>query len=119
MLRTTALQGNPIVRELRKMRFGFVGAGTVCRTSTILHVLLWLALALDVGCAGKQAEQTPPKLVDLTVTGQTVTKARSAGNQVVFMQERLTSIFEEGPRRTLAILKSDGVTVQPYVPPPG
>src|SRR5689334_5398612 len=115
MLRTKALQGNPRVRELRKMRCGVVGAVTVCRTSTILRVLLLSVLALLVGCAGKQAEQTPSaKLVDLAVTGQTVTKARSTGNQVVFLQERLTSIFEDGPQRTLAILRSDGETVQPY-----
>ena len=35
------------------------------------------------------------------------------------LEERLNSIFEDGPQRTLAILQSDGHTVQPYMPPPG
>jgi hypothetical protein len=57
--------------------------------------------------------------VDLAVVGQTVTKVRTAGNEVVLLEERLTSIFVDGPERMLAILQSDGHTVQPYLPPPG
>jgi len=57
--------------------------------------------------------------VDLAVSGQTVTKVRTAGNEVVLLEERLTSIFEDGPQRTLEILQNDGHTVQPYTPPPG
>jgi hypothetical protein len=37
----------------------------------------------------------------------------------VVLEQRLNSIFEDGPQRTLAILQSDGRTVQPYMPPPG
>jgi hypothetical protein len=44
---------------------------------------------------------------------------RAAGNEVVLLEERLNSIFEDGPRRTLAILRSDGHTLQSYVPPQG
>jgi hypothetical protein len=44
---------------------------------------------------------------------------RTAGDEVVLLEERLTSIFENGPQRTLAVLKSDGRTAQPYMPPPG
>jgi hypothetical protein len=57
--------------------------------------------------------------VDLAVVGQTVTKARTAGNQVVVLEERLTSIFEDGPQRMLATLQGDGRTVRPYMPPQG
>ncbi|HKF05240.1 MAG TPA: hypothetical protein VKB49_23175 [Candidatus Sulfotelmatobacter sp.] len=57
--------------------------------------------------------------MDLAVSGQTVTKVRTAGNEVVLLEERLTSIFEDGPQRTLEILQNDGHTVQPYTPPPG
>jgi len=57
--------------------------------------------------------------LDLRVAGQAVTKVRTAGNEVVLLQERLTSIFEDGPQRTLEILQRDGHTVQPYMPPPG
>ena len=35
------------------------------------------------------------------------------------LQERLNSIFEDGPQRTLAIVQSDGRTTQPYTPPAG
>jgi len=37
----------------------------------------------------------------------------------VLLEERLNSIFEDGPQRTLAILQSDGHTAQTYMPPPG
>jgi hypothetical protein len=57
--------------------------------------------------------------VDLAVTGQTVTKVRAAGTEVVLLEERLTSIFEDGPQRTLAILQKDGHSAHPYIPPRG
>jgi len=57
--------------------------------------------------------------LDLAVVGQTITKVRTTGNEVVVLEERLTSIFEDGPQRTLAIVQSDGHTVQPYTPPSG
>ncbi len=57
--------------------------------------------------------------VDLAVSGQTVIKVRTAGSHVVLLEERLNSIFEDGPQRTLTTLQSDGHTVQTYMPPPG
>jgi hypothetical protein len=97
-------------------RFCFIRAATACRTSTIFLALLCFAGALLVAC---RARETPPiQIVDLAVASQTVTKVRTAGNQVVFLEERLTSIFESGPQRTLGILQSNGHTVQPYMPPP-
>ena len=35
------------------------------------------------------------------------------------LEERLTSIFEDGPDRNLSILQSDGHTLHPYVAPQG
>jgi hypothetical protein len=99
------------------MRISFVSAVTVCRTSTILRALLCFAGALLVACGG--GETPPINSVDLEVVGQTVTKVRTSGNEAVLLEARLTSIFEDGPQRTLAILQSDGHTVQPYTPPPG
>src|SRR6266436_185253 len=102
--------------EFRMMK-SFVSTVRVYRTSTVLCALLCLAVALLVACGGRA---TPPiNSVDLAVVGQTVTKVRRSGNEVVLLEERLTSIFEDGPQRTLAILQSDGHTVQPYTPPPG
>ncbi|HEX4664564.1 MAG TPA: hypothetical protein VH196_09225, partial [Terriglobales bacterium] len=102
------------------MSFCFVSAVKLCRTSIILRALLCLAVALLVACGTNETPPTPPgKIVDLAVTGQTVTKVRAAGNEIVLLEERLTSIFEVGPQRTLGILQSDGHTVQPYMPPPG
>jgi hypothetical protein len=57
--------------------------------------------------------------VNLAVTGQTVTKVRTAGSEVVLLEEKLTSIFEDGPVRTLSILQSDGHTTHPYMQPAG
>jgi len=76
-----------------------------------------LAVALLVACGGTEAP--PINSVDLAVVGQTVTKVRTIGDEVVVLEERLTSIFENGPQRTLAILQSDGRTVRLYMPPPG
>jgi hypothetical protein len=95
----------------------FVNTASVYRTSTVLCVLLCGALALLVGCGGR--ETSPSNNVELAFVGHTVTKVRTAGNEFVLLEERLTSIFEDGPQRTLAILQSDGHTVKPYLPPPG
>ena len=48
-----------------------------------------------------------------------VTKGRIASDVAVFLQERLTSIFESGPQRTLQILQSDGQTLKSYEAPAG
>jgi hypothetical protein len=76
-----------------------------------------LALALLTACGVGKTPTT--NSVDLAVVGQTVTKVRTTGNEVVLLQTRLTSIFEDGPQRTLGILQSDGRTVRPYVPSQG
>jgi len=89
----------------------------VGRQSWILSAALCGAVAILEGCGGQKP--APSNSVDLAVMGQTVTKARPMGNEVVLLEERLTSIFEDGPQRTLAIVQSDGHTVQPYTPPAG
>lgn len=81
-------------------------------------VLFCLTLFL-IGCGGKQTSTTTAGKVDLAVSGQTVTKVRTSGSGVVLLEERLTSIFEDGPQRTLAILQSDGHTQQSYAAPQG
>ncbi len=99
------------------MMKSFVSTVRVYRTSTILSAVLCCVVALLVACGGRE---TPPiNSVDLAVVGQTVTKVRTTGNEVVLLEERLTSIFEDGPQRTLAILQGYGHTVQPYTPAPG
>jgi hypothetical protein len=85
--------------------------------ASILSVVLCLAAAFLVACGHVQT--LPSDTLDLAIAGRTVTKVRTAENMVVFLEERLNSIFEDGPQRTLAILQSDGHTVLPYTPPPG
>jgi hypothetical protein len=95
----------------------FVTARKVYQASTAFRALLGLAIALLVACGGRV---TPPnKTVDLAVAGQTVTKVRTAGSEVVLLEERLNSLFQDGPQRTLTILESDGRTAHSYMPPPG
>jgi hypothetical protein len=86
----------------------------------VLCALLCLAAGLLVACGDTKTLPTPSVgFVDLAVPGQTVIKVRTAGSHVVLLEERLNSIFEDGPQRTLATLQSDGHTVQTYMPPPG
>src|SRR5258706_4458204 len=111
---TRKIRANP---EFRTMRSCFVSTARAHRTTRVLCALLCLGVGLLVACGGRE---TPPiNSVDFAVVGQTITKVRTTGNEVVVLEERLTSIFEDGPQRTLAILQSDGHTVQPYTPPPG
>jgi hypothetical protein len=74
-------------------------------------------MALATGCGGR--ESLPTIEVNLAVPGQTITKVRTAGNEVVLLEERLNSIFEDGPNRTLAILQGDRRTLLPYEAPSG
>lgn len=98
------------------MKKTFVSNVGANRTLKVLGALL-RAVVLLVGCGGGGVP--PNNSVDLAVVGQTVTKVRTSGNEAVLLEERLTSIFEDGPQRTLTILQSDGHTVQPYTPPAG
>ena len=95
-----------------------------CATFSVVRALTCLAAVLLVACGGGDGitagGETPPMpVVDLAITGQAVTKVRTAGTVVALLEERLTSIFEDGPQRTLAILDSDGHTLHPYIPPAG
>lgn len=103
------------------MRFFSFSAVTTCSTSTIVRPLLCLAVAVLGGCGTQEHPPSTPqtKTLDIAVVGQTVTKARAAGSEVVLLEERLTSIFEDGPERTLAILQGENHTPQPYTPPAG
>jgi hypothetical protein len=101
-----------------------VGEGVADRSfSVAVGVLVCVALVLCVGCAGGGGQSnTPPPAhtVDVAVSGQTVTKVRASGGSTVVLQERLTSIFEDGPQRTvMMIVQSDGRTSQPYTAPLG
>jgi hypothetical protein len=95
-----------------------------CATFSVVRVLPCLAAVLLVDCGGGDGitagGETPPMpVVDLAITGQAVTKVRTAGTVVALLEERLTSIFEDGPQRALALLQSDGHTLHPYIPPAG
>src|SRR5215467_10710754 len=100
-----------------RTRYCWISTARSHGTSAVLCALICLTIGFLVACGNRA---TPPSnSVDLAVSGQTVTKVRTAGNEVVLLEERLTSIFEDGPQRTLEILQNDGHTVQPYTPPPG
>lgn len=102
------------------MRFCLATAAKVCWKSTILCGVPCLTVALLLGCGTRETPpKVPNKLVDLAVSGLTVTKVRTAGSEIVLLEERLTSIFENGPQRTLTIVQSNNETVQPYAPPSG
>ena len=97
-----------------------MGTERISGMSVIVCLLLCLAAGLLTAC-GDTNTVSPPSMgpVNLAVTGQTVIKVRTAGSRIVLLEERLNSIFEDGPQRTLATLQSDGHTVETYAPPPG
>lgn len=75
-----------------------------------------------VGCGGGTsdvAEAPEMGTVDINVDGQTVTKARVAGNNFAFLEEQLNSIFEDGPRRSLALVSGNGEPLHPFATPAG
>src|SRR5258708_3019266 len=111
---TRKIRANP---EFRMMRSCFVSTARAHGTTRVVCALLCLGVGLLVACGGRETPSI--NSVDLAVVGEQVTRVRGVGNEVVVLEERLTSIFENGPQRTLAILQSDGRTVRPYVPPPG
>jgi len=80
---------------------------------------LCLFLSVLVGCDDGSGPTETPAPVNLSLSGLTVRKVRTAGHAIILLEERLTSIFEDGPQRMLAILASDGQPIQTYVPPAG
>lgn len=85
-------------------------------------VFLCAAATLLVACGGGATgiEEAPETgTVDISIARQTVTKVRAAGNEVAFLGEQLTSIFEDGPRRSLMLVKGSGEPQQPYTTPAG
>ena len=80
------------------------------------------AATLLAACGGGPASiQEAPETgtLDISVEGQTVTKVRAAGSEVAFLEEQLTSIFEDGPRRSMAFVKASGEPLRPYTTPAG
>ena len=100
------------------MRSSLVSTIRAYWTSVVLCALFCLAAGILVACGDTKTLPAPSVgPVDLAVAGQTVIKVRTAGSHVVFLEERLNSIFEDGPQRTLAIVQSDGHSVETYMPP--
>ena len=57
--------------------------------------------------------------LEIAVTGRAVIKAQVAEGVVAFLEERSTSIFEDGPDRVLALLRPPDASVRTYRPPSG
>jgi hypothetical protein len=86
-------------------------------------LLGWTAAAILIASCGGGAvigERAPePGTLDISVAGQAVTKARAVGNEIAFLEEQLTSIFEDGPRRSLVLVGGGGDLERPYTTPAG
>jgi hypothetical protein len=92
----------------------------------LLPLLIFLSAALLCACGGGSdgggdTVRLPPPVpaVDIAITGRAVTKVASAGGTVAVLEERLNSIFEDGPVRSLSFLDQDGHTTHSYVTPDG
>jgi hypothetical protein len=88
--------------------------------STGAFVCAIAMLLVACGGAATRIEEAPETgMVDISIAGQTVTKVRATGSDVAFLGERLTSIFEEGPQRSLMLVNGTGEPLQPYTAPAG
>ena len=82
-------------------------------------IVIFVGILASCG-GGNQAQPSQPRRgLDLEVSGKTVVKLRVRSADAVVMEEQLTSLFEDGPRRTLAIVNADGATTHTYMPPVG
>lgn len=61
----------------------------------------------------------PPAPVSLAVTNVIVTKVQAGDHGVAFMEEKLTSLLEPGPLRSLTLLDNDGAVSGRYAAPSG
>ena len=95
----------------------FFNATGVYRTPVGLYAVLLGVVLLFTACGG--GKTLSGNGVDLAVVGQTVTKVRTVGSDVVLLEEQLNSIFQDGPQRTLAMLQGHSQTLHPYIPPAG
>ena len=85
-----------------------------------MHALLILSVLFLNACGTPQpAKMQPDKSpFDLEVAGQTVVKVRTNGNRIMALEEKLHSIFEDGPLRTLVIVR-DGQVMHTFTAPAG
>jgi hypothetical protein len=66
-----------------------------------------------------QPTPPPPVSINLDTTGTAVMKVQSGAQGVALMAEKLTSLLESGPERTITFLDNDGVTSGRYSAPSG
>jgi hypothetical protein len=107
--------------ESRGSKSGLFLRGAMSLRNFAAGVLTFIFPMLLASCGSSHtpSPQPPIRAVDLAVSGQTVAKVRTTGNEVVLLEERLTSLFESGPQRTLSILQTDRVGTRVYTSPSG
>ena len=83
--------------------------------------VLWLALPL-ASCGGGDhgaIAPPPPSSINLAVSGMAVIKVQNGAQGVAFMTEKLTSLSESGPERSLTLLDTSGAATGRYSAPSG
>jgi hypothetical protein len=88
-------------------------------SGALLCAVVPLLVACGGGATDGEVAPSTAGTVDISVAGQTVTKVRAVRNEVAFLEEHLISIFEDGPRRFLVLVKETGEPLQPYTTPAG
>ncbi|MGZ5676117.1 MAG: hypothetical protein ACXWHC_15080 [Usitatibacter sp.] len=79
-----------------------------------------LLVAACGGGGGSQPEVTPRVMpLDFAIAGMAVIKVRSSSDGVTLLEEKLTSLLESGPQRSITLLDNGGAVRGRYSAPPG
>jgi hypothetical protein len=90
-------------------------------STAMIFVILYLAIPLASCGGGDGGTMTPPPpaLINLAVAGMAVIKVQNGAKGVTFMSEKLTSLSESGPERSITLLDTSGAASGRYSAPSG
>jgi hypothetical protein len=98
------------------------------RVGTCLSSFLTLCIAVALASCGGGGSgstvqttpaPTPPASIDVAIPGMAVIKVQDGAQGVTLMSEKLTSLLQSGPERSITLLDNNGATTGRYSAPSG